>query len=81
MEAHRAVITRFGGIREAARKLGHNSHTTVQGWWDRSNIPIDRWAELKLAADRHDIKFEMAELMPAEALASDAEAAPEAEAA
>lgn len=64
METHRNVITRFGGIREMARKLEHTNHTTVQGWWDRSSIPVDRWAEVKAAADRHSVPFDMSELMP-----------------
>jgi hypothetical protein len=64
METHRNVISRFGGIREMARKLEHTNHTTVQGWWDRRSIPVERWAELKTAADKHGVPFDMAELMP-----------------
>jgi hypothetical protein len=64
METHRQVITRFGGIREMARKLEHGSHTTVQGWWDRKSIPVDRWQEVNAAAEKHSIPFEMTELMP-----------------
>jgi hypothetical protein len=64
MESHRKVISRFGGIREMARKLEHSNHTTVQGWWTRCRIPQDRWPEIKAAADRHGVEFNMAELMP-----------------
>lgn len=67
METHRDVITRFGGIREMARKLEHSNHTTVQGWWDRRKIPVERWAEIEAAAKKEGVQFEMSELMPAAA--------------
>lgn len=50
-----------------ARKLDHTNHTTVQGWWDRSKIPVDRWAEIDAASKREGITFDMSELMPAAA--------------
>lgn len=43
---HQAAITKLGGIRALARKLGHSSHTTVQGWFDRNRIPLERWEEV-----------------------------------
>lgn len=63
MQSHRAIITRFGGIRAMARKLGHRNHTTVQGWWLNS-IPVHRWQEVATAAVENGIDFDMAELMP-----------------
>lgn len=47
-----------------ARKLDHANHTTVQGWWDRSHIPFERWAEVTSAAERHGVQFAIAELLP-----------------
>ena len=35
------IIDARGGIRPVARKLGHRNHTTVQGWRDRSRIPLE----------------------------------------
>jgi hypothetical protein len=64
MEPHRKVIERFGGIREMARKLDHANHTTVQGWWERSKIPVERWAEVQTAAERHGVQFSISELLP-----------------
>jgi hypothetical protein len=42
METHRDIIRQRGGIRGLARELGHRNHTTVQGWFERDNIPEDR---------------------------------------
>jgi hypothetical protein len=64
MEAHRKIIDRFGGIREMARKLDHANHTTVQGWHERSKIPVERWAEVQAAAEKHNIPFSISELLP-----------------
>jgi hypothetical protein len=64
MEAHRNVIARFGGIREMARKLEHANHTTVQGWYDRSKIPVERWNEVQTAAEKHGVPFNISELLP-----------------
>ncbi|WP_205411660.1 carph-isopro domain-containing protein [Sphingomonas carotinifaciens] len=52
----RSVISRFGGIRPMADKLGHRSHTTVQGWWDRDVIPAQRQREVLDEAKRRKIK-------------------------
>ncbi|MGN7930279.1 carph-isopro domain-containing protein [Sphingopyxis sp. 22461] len=41
------ILKQLGGIRPAARKLGHRNHTTVQGWWDRNRIPPDRRPEVE----------------------------------
>ena len=40
------IIRNRGGIRPVARKLGHRNHTTVQGWWERNQIPEARRAEV-----------------------------------
>lgn len=64
METHRKVIDRFGGIREMARKLEHANHTTVQGWYERRKIPVERWAEVQAAAEKHGVEFNISELMP-----------------
>ncbi|MBO9624139.1 MAG: hypothetical protein J7500_15635 [Sphingomonas sp.] len=39
MSNHAELIRERGGIRPLARALGHKNHTTVQGWWERNNIP------------------------------------------
>ncbi len=39
-----------------ADKLGHRSHTTVQGWWDRDVIPAQRQREVLDEAKRRKIK-------------------------
>lgn len=67
MKSHREVIDRFGGIREMARKLEHANHTTVQGWYERSKIPFERWEEVAVAADKFGVDFSMSDLMPAAA--------------
>lgn len=64
MKSHREVIDRFGGIRELARKLEHANHTTVQGWYERSKIPIERWPEVAAAAEKFGVPFNMSDLMP-----------------
>ncbi|WP_333703351.1 carph-isopro domain-containing protein [Sphingobium yanoikuyae] len=50
MTDHREIIRQLGGIRGLARKLRHRNHTTVQGWWERGNIPADRLGEVLAAA-------------------------------
>ncbi|MFD1104606.1 carph-isopro domain-containing protein [Sphingobium olei] len=53
MIEHRQIIKNLGGIRGLARRLGHKHHTTVQGWWERNNIPSERMEEvLSAAAER-----------------------------
>lgn len=64
MKSHRQVIKDFGGIREMARKLEHSSHTTVQGWWDRDKIPVERWQEVDAAAGKFSVPFSMSDLLP-----------------
>ena len=64
MDTHRDLITLLGGIRETARKLGHNNHTTVQGWWDRSRIPFDHWSQLEELLTGEGIEFDMSSLVP-----------------
>jgi len=50
MTDHREIITRLGGIRGLARRLGHKHHTTVQGWFERGRIPPGRLPEVIDAA-------------------------------
>lgn len=50
MANHREIISGLGGIRGLARRLGHRNHTTVQGWWERDNIPSERLNEVLAAA-------------------------------
>ena len=64
MKSHREVIDRFGGIREMARKLGHTNHTTVQGWYEREKIPVERWPQIESAAKEYGIPFAIADLLP-----------------
>ncbi|WP_155738123.1 carph-isopro domain-containing protein [Sphingobium yanoikuyae] len=52
MADHRTIIRDLGGIRGLARRLGHKHHTTVQGWWERNNIPTERMEEVLAAASR-----------------------------
>ena len=59
----RSVITRFGGIRPMADKLGHRSHTTVQGWWDRDVIPAQRQREVLAQAKRLKIRVTAEDLI------------------
>lgn len=61
----RSVITRFGGIRPMADKLGHRSHTTVQGWWDRDVIPAQRQREVLDEARRRSITVTADDLIAA----------------
>lgn len=49
-----------------ARKLGHSSHTTVQGWFDRNRIPLDRWGEVIAAAEAEGKAISANDLMPAD---------------
>ena len=66
METHSQIIARLGGIRKLASALGHTNHTTVQGWHDRNNIPVDRWGEVIQAAAQLEQPITVDELMPAE---------------
>ncbi|WP_443024842.1 hypothetical protein [Sphingomonas sp. Leaf22] len=50
-----------------AQKLGHKSHTTVQGWWDRQVIPAQRQREVVGAAERLGIELQPGDLIPAQA--------------
>lgn len=61
---HRTIIARLGGIRSLARKLGHQHHTTVQGWNDRNSIPLERWSEIITAADSEGVAVSVSDLMP-----------------
>ncbi|GEM_PF-2394481 len=63
---HQTIITDLGGIRALARKLGHNSHTTVQAWFDRNRIPLDRWEEVLSAAKASNVKLRVRDLLPEE---------------
>ena len=63
---HQAIITSLGGIRALARKLNHSSHTTVQGWFDRNRIPLDRWSEVISAAGEDGKVVTTSDLMPVE---------------
>ncbi len=60
-KASERLIQRFGGIRPMANKL-EVPVTTVQGWKKRGAIPATRLADLRLAAQRHGIKLDEAEL-------------------
>ncbi len=61
MKASERLIQRFGGIRPMANKL-EVPVTTVQGWKKRGAIPGTRINDLRLAAQRHGIKLDEAEL-------------------
>ncbi|MBH0112739.1 hypothetical protein I5E68_07210 [Novosphingobium sp. YJ-S2-02] len=63
---HQTIITDLGGIRALARKLGHNSHTTVQAWFDRNRIPLDRWEEVIGAAKADGADLTVTQLLPPE---------------
>ncbi len=60
-KASERLIQRFGGIRPMANKL-EVPVTTVQGWKKRGAIPATRIADLRIAAQRHGIKLDEAEL-------------------
>jgi DNA-binding transcriptional MerR regulator len=60
-KASERLIQRFGGIRPMANKL-EVPVTTVQGWKKRGAIPATRLNDLRLAAQRHGIPLEEAEL-------------------
>jgi hypothetical protein len=64
MDTHSAIIVRLGGIREVARMLGHNNHTTVQGWHDRDKIPLEHWPALIERASEAGKPLSREELMP-----------------
>jgi hypothetical protein len=72
---HQAIISDLGGIRALARKLGHAKHTTVQGWFDRNRIPLDRWAEVIAAAEAEGKALSSADLMPPDLAPSPQQAA------
>jgi len=61
----KGIVSAFGGIRGMADKLGHKSHTTVQGWSDRNLIPAQRQPEVLDAAVRHGITLSAADLVQA----------------
>lgn len=52
-----SIIALFGGIRPMAHKLGV-AVSTVQGWKNRGVIPEGRHAEVRAAAERHDIALD-----------------------
>jgi hypothetical protein len=72
---HQSIITDLGGIRPLARKLGHVSHTIVQGWYERNRIPLDRWPEVIAAAQADGKAVSTDDLMPAELRPTQASAA------
>lgn len=59
----REIIDRFGGIRPLATRLGHQNHTTVQGWWERDLIPAQRQAEVLDAASKAEVELTAADLI------------------
>ncbi|WP_162234250.1 carph-isopro domain-containing protein [Novosphingobium sp. Leaf2] len=63
---HQAIIADLGGIRALARKLGHNSHTTVQGWFDRNRIPLAKWPDVIAAAKEGGKEITTEKLLPAD---------------
>jgi hypothetical protein len=63
---HAQIITELGGIRGLARKLDHPIHTTVQGWYQRNSIPIDRWQEVIAVAEREGKPIGTEQLLPVE---------------
>jgi hypothetical protein len=66
MADHRDIIDKLGGIRPLARKLGHESHTKVQGWRDRNSIPIEHWPEILKIEKEDGSTFATDDLLPAE---------------
>ncbi len=75
------IVERFGGIRPMANKLDIPV-TTVQGWRKRGAIPLARHADLRVAATKHAIALDDADLDAAtpteERGAADSASAPEA---
>lgn len=55
------IVERFGGIRPMANKLDIPV-TTVQGWRKRGAIPLARHADLRVAATKHAIALDDADL-------------------
>lgn len=66
METHREIIDRLGGIRKVAKMLGHTNHTTVQGWYERDRIPVERWGELIQCDEATTVGLAAADFMPAD---------------
>lgn len=60
----REIITRFGGIRPMAAKLGV-AVSTVQGWRERGAIPKARHGQILEAARSHGVALEPEELAAA----------------
>lgn len=52
------IIERFGGIRPMARKLDI-PHSTVQGWKNRKNIPINHYDDILAKAAELDISLKI----------------------
>lgn len=65
MATHTEIIERLGGIRPVAKRLG-KPHTTVQGWSERSSIPMEHWPGLVQVAVELGKSLTVQELMPAE---------------
>jgi hypothetical protein len=65
MFTHREIIQNLGGIRSVARELGHTHHTKVQGWSDRSSIPVAHWPEVIALSERLGQPLSSDELMRA----------------
>jgi hypothetical protein len=49
------LIKRFGGLREAQRKLGEKHGSTLQSWQKAGRIPHFRRAQIRDAAEKHNI--------------------------
>lgn len=50
------IIDKFGSIRKTADALGIPT-STVQGWFERERIPVDRWPEVIEALSQIDVAF------------------------
>jgi len=70
------VVQRFGGIRPMAAKMGI-SFSTVQGWKERNQIPVNRHAEIVALAAKLNVSLAPGDSAPA--AAPEAVAAPAAE--
>jgi len=60
-QATESLIERFGGLRPMAGKL-EIPVTTIQGWKKRGVVPLNRLADVRIAAQRHEIQLDEAEL-------------------